>query len=258
VGSSRESPATPPPAQDRSRTAVQLLCRSALDGPAGRGIDGVAVSRCTRGAYAGVVFASNDTAASLEESQDTLGEGPGPTALEQGRPVLVPDLPDRLAAGSWMAFVPQALSLGVASVFAFPARVGAAGVGLLTVHAQQRLDLDVAAERDLRALSDSVALALLIPEALSAPRGDGLTDVLAVGHALVHQAVGMVSVQLGTTLEMAAAALRAHAFATDQSLRDVARAVVDRRLSFSDGGGVPGDVSPGHQERKGRRDDDPR
>jgi hypothetical protein len=52
-------------------------------------------------------------------------------------------------------------------------------------------------------------------------------------HPEVHQATGMIIVQLGVSAEIAFARLRAYAFAQNRRLRDVARDVVARRLRFS-------------------------
>jgi hypothetical protein len=218
------------PAADGAAALVESLCRATLDGDAGQGLDGVAVSRCSESRYAGVVYASDDVAVQLEELQETLAEGTGPLALLQRSAVLVPDLASDPSAPSWIAFVPAAARLGVAAVFALPAQVGAADVGLVTLHGSRAHPLEDEVLHELLRLSDAVALALLVPET-AAWSGDGL-DVLDASHAVTHQAVGMVSVQLDTSLEMAIAALRAHAFAVDLSLHDVARSVVERRLSF--------------------------
>jgi len=48
----------------------------------------------------------------------------------------------------------------------------------------------------------------------------------------VHQATGMVSVQLGSDLTVAFLRLRAHAYLTGRRLSQVAREVVERRLRF--------------------------
>jgi hypothetical protein len=48
--------------------------------------------------------------------------------------------------------------------------------------------------------------------------------------AEVHQATGMLSIQLNVPLDEAFVRLRAHAFATDTPLRDLAREVVARRM----------------------------
>ena len=52
--------------------------------------------------------------------------------------------------------------------------------------------------------------------------------------AEVHQATGMVSVQLGVSLAEALVRLRAHAWAEDRLLADVAADVVARRLRFGE------------------------
>jgi AmiR/NasT family two-component response regulator len=51
--------------------------------------------------------------------------------------------------------------------------------------------------------------------------------------AEVHQATGMVLVQLEVSAQEAFVRLRAHAFATRRPLGDVARDVVARRLVFT-------------------------
>ena len=51
-------------------------------------------------------------------------------------------------------------------------------------------------------------------------------------HPEVHQATGMIIVQLGVTAAVALIRLRAYAYAQDRRLRDVAADVVARRLRF--------------------------
>ena len=51
-------------------------------------------------------------------------------------------------------------------------------------------------------------------------------------HPEVHQATGMIIVQLGVTAAVALVRLRAYAYAHDRRLRDVAADVVARRLRF--------------------------
>lgn len=52
-------------------------------------------------------------------------------------------------------------------------------------------------------------------------------------HAEVHQATGMVVAQMDMDAQDATALLRAHAYAQDRSLSDVAVEVLDQRLAFS-------------------------
>ena len=55
---------------------------------------------------------------------------------------------------------------------------------------------------------------------------------------MVHQATGMISVQLDVSLEEALARLRAHAFAQGTALGEVAAEVVGRQLRFDAGAGA--------------------
>ncbi len=48
----------------------------------------------------------------------------------------------------------------------------------------------------------------------------------------IHQATGIISVQLGVAVGSAMAVLRAHAYAERRALREVARDVVARDLRF--------------------------
>jgi hypothetical protein len=82
-------------------------------------------------------------------------------------------------------------------------------------------------------LAEVAAEAILLLHA-RAPAGT-LADELAHSadlHLDVHQAAGMVAVQLGIDVADAVLRLRAHAFATGTPLQKVAEDVVDRRLRF--------------------------
>ena len=76
---------------------------------------------------------------------------------------------------------------------------------------------------------------------------------------VVHQASGMVAVQLGVSVAEALIRLRAHAFQHDRIVADVARDVVDRRLRFDGRHGpvrvrrLPGDPTPRCRSRDLRR-----
>jgi hypothetical protein len=85
--------------------------------------------------------------------------------------------------------------------------------------------------------------ALLLDEA---ERGRAHTDARLPEHAgsqpaVVHQATGMIIVQLGVTAAVALARLRAHAYAHDRRLREVASDVVARRLRFESETGADDD-----------------
>jgi hypothetical protein len=90
-------------------------------------------------------------------------------------------------------------------------------------------------------VADVAARAILNMRADAAP-GAIRADLEAGGNFrfVVHQAAGMVAVQLGVPVTDALLRLRAHAFSTDRLVVDVATDVVNRRLRFdpADGDGT--------------------
>jgi hypothetical protein len=187
------------------------------------------------GAHTGVVCASNALAQKLEDLQFTLGEGPCRDSLAAGTPVLAPEL-GTLDPDPWPAFSGSALDSGVRAVFAFPLRAnGDRPLGVMTVY--QLSVGSLTAEQ----FADGVVLARVIAErvlAIQAGAGQGeVADELANAaehRAEVHQASGMVAVQLGVGVSEALTLLRAHAFATNRPLPEVAADIVGRRLRLTD------------------------
>jgi hypothetical protein len=86
---------------------------------------------------------------------------------------------------------------------------------------------------DALVLADT-ACALLIDSAQDPSPGLGrrVPEHARLQDPEVHQATGMVVVQMGVSAEVAQVRLRAYAYAYDRRLRDVARDVVARRLRF--------------------------
>jgi hypothetical protein len=180
----------------------------------------------------GIVCATDKVAARIEDLQFTLGEGPCIDAARSGVPVLVADLDDGddISVERWPAFLEAAAAAGVRSVFAFPLRVGATTVGVLDLYRDRPGEMDDDRLTAALMAADAIALALLgfRPDDTFAEDIDpDFTYQLQV-----HQATGMVQVQLGSTTREALLALRAHAFVTGHALIDVATAVVERRLRF--------------------------
>ncbi len=177
-----------------------------------------------------VVCATDDVSSRVEELQVTLGEGPCVDAVVSGGPVLVSDLTDRadLAVERWPAFLGAATDAGVRAVFAFPLRIGAIRIGALDLYRAQpgALSEDELSAALLAAESASVGLLAL------QSREGGLADSAGGYQAQVHQASGMVMVQLRVPIEQAFLMLRARAFATGRPLHELAADVVERRIRF--------------------------
>jgi hypothetical protein len=167
--------------------------------------------------------------AKVEELTLTLGEGPGVDAVVAGRPVIADDLGDRAAAERWPMFVPAAAAIGVAAVFALPLRVGAVRVGVVTLHRGTPGALTVAQLSDALILADLLCLMLIDPSTNGRHAGQ-LGPVDGMHNPEVHQAAGMISVQLGVSVDAAFSRLRAYAYGHDRPLSEVAGDVVARWL----------------------------
>ena len=201
-------------------------------------VTGAAISVMTAGGHRGVVSATDETAALLEDAQFTVGEGPSVDAFATGRAVLVPDLEASGTpnAGGWPAFRDSARRLGVRAVFAFPLHLGAASLGALTTYHVEPGPLDGPHLARAVRLSDAAAVAVLDMIVGSRPDGDGsqppaVGDVDARFYRVeIYQAAGMLTVQLGVAIEVAMMRLRSHAFAAGVPIGDVARDIVRHKL----------------------------
>jgi len=185
------------------------------------------------GDQAGPLCVSSDVVRALEDQQFTSGEGPCRDAFEQRTPVLA----DRIGADSsrrWPFFTDLAVALGVKAVFAYPLTSNGAAVGVMTLY--QNLE---GALTD-RQRDDAAAVAGVIADTLLSLQGDaadgslpsGLAEAVAY-RAQIHQATGMVAVQLGVGSADGLARIRAYAFANDLPIADVASEIVARRLRLS-------------------------
>ena len=178
------------------------------------------------------VCATGKVSALIERLQQDLGEGPCVDAYHEDRPVLESDLAEPVNA-RWLAFSGPALEAGVRAIFGFPLRVGAVRLGALDLYRDRPGPLTDEQHADALVMADVAAQAVLVLQA-NAPPGQ-LAAELQAGtdfQYVVHQAAGMVAVQLGVSVAEALVRLRAYAFGNGRSLAGVARDVVARRLRF--------------------------
>jgi hypothetical protein len=201
------------------------------------GVDGVSVMAVSDGLAREPLSASDEVSARLEELQFTPGEGPSADDFRLGAPVLVPDLES--AAARWPGFVPEAVAAGARAMFAVPLQAGAIRVGVLTLYRALPGPLSAGDLADALVFAD-FALQLLLDASsgISGQAGYGLLNGLSDSQAAVYQATGMISVQLGVSLEEALVRLRAHAFADSAGIGQVASDVVARRLRFDPDAGA--------------------
>ncbi len=171
---------------------------------------------------------SDDTSAQLEELHLTFGEGPSTEAFAHTAPVLVPDLQE--TARRWPGFAPAALAHDVAAVFAFPLHTASIPPGVLTAYRAHPGSLPSQALTDLDIFADLATQMLPTEPAQPLTTETRPRNGPAAERDQVHQAVGMLAVQLGLGLAEAFTRLRAHAICHDLSLAELARQVITREV----------------------------
>ncbi len=118
-------------------------------------------------------------------------------------------------------------------MFAFPLQIGAARLGVLDVFRDKTGSLN----------GETLALCLTFAEVAVTTLLDGQTRAPTQGaddefggglgsHTILFQAQGMVMMQMRASLTDAMARIRAHAYAENRPLTDVAADFVARRLRF--------------------------
>jgi hypothetical protein len=234
--------------------AHELVTRCAAALP----VTGVGLVLMTKAGPAGTVAVSDGPAHVLEELQFALGEGPSVECSATGRPVLQPDLA-RTGPLRWPGFCAGALKAGVGAVFAFPLRVGGIRLGVLGLYRDDPGELAETDQVEALSFADA-ATALLLHLHSQSPPGEqadrpttpdpdtaeratsgqenlprlaGIT--VLEDRAEIHQATGVVAVQASATIAEALVLLRARAFASDRSILDLSRDVLNGTVSFTDG-----------------------
>jgi hypothetical protein len=194
------------------------------------GVTGTGIMLMGDGAPKGTAGATDEVSAQIEDLQLTLGEGPCLDAYHQDRPVLEPDLAGRDTRG-WPAFAPAALDLGVRAIFGFPVHAGSVRLGALNLYRTSPGRLTANQHADAVVIAGMVGESLLAMQAVAPPGAVGFEfEAGADLRQVVHQASGMVSVQLDTSVAMALVCLRAAAFGSERPLVEIAEAVVGRTL----------------------------
>jgi hypothetical protein len=216
--------------QRSSEPGVSLpdaLCATCVDvlevDGAGLAVGGVTGTLTGIGTSPGVM-------AALEEIERTLGEGPCVDAYNTGEAIAEPDLENTVPA-RWVGFTEPALQAGARAVFGYPLRIGSSRLGALNLCAVEPGLLTMNQHQDALTLADVATRTILL---VDPPSPDGRSGDVDIGanQIEIHQATGMISVQLRVPVSHALARLRAHAFAEGLPISLVAAQVVQRHLRF--------------------------
>jgi GAF domain-containing protein len=212
------------------RAVAEQLCRACVEG---LDIDGASMSLLTASSASETVCATDATAELLEDLQFSLGEGACLEAALTGRPVLVPDLHHSAQVNRWPMFAAAVVEHSeVGALFAVPMQWATINLGVLDLYRKTPGSLNDAQVRDAISAADMAALMSL--GARTDPGNARWRDHPRRDRSEIHQATGMVLVQLGVSATDALARMRAYAFAEQRLLSDVAHDVVSRRLRLKE------------------------
>ncbi|WP_418059097.1 GAF and ANTAR domain-containing protein [Pimelobacter simplex] len=207
---------------------TDLLC---IDCAQSLRLAGVGMTLMNAAGHQAVIGTSGAVASRLEEIQFDLGEGPSLDASRSDRTVGSDDLNDGVLL-RWPAFASAALAAGISAVTAVPLSVGGVRLGSLSMYRSSPGRLDEQQRATAHAYGGAAVVVLLhLQDRI--PSLDGLHPDLGAPvayRAEVHQATGFLSVKASVGMTEALLLLRAHAYAADRSLLDVARDVLAGRL----------------------------
>lgn len=165
------------------------------------------------------VAASDEHARAAQELEFLLGEGPARDAAAEVRPITAAGA---ALAHRWPGYGPAVTELGIDKVAAVPLSLSGACVGALAVFdpAPGLVGTDSFIE-----IAEALTRSMILGP-------DGEPDLYGAANlrAQVHQAAGMVSVQLDCPVADALELIKAHAFAEGVSARSVAERVLNGEL----------------------------
>ncbi len=219
--------------------SASLLCQAAM---AQLGVAAVAISLPGTLVTSQTIGVAGDLARPLEELQVVLDEGPSRDGLAYGAALLVEDLTALQQQARWPLYAPMATDQGARAQVVLPMQVGAARFGVFVLYLDRVGGLRPEELGDARVFGE-VALGWLIDDVAGgfpgADAGARTREPFLDDRPEIHQATGMVSVQLGVDLSTALLRLRARAYADDRLLSDLAADVVARTLRFRPDGDAP-------------------
>jgi GAF domain-containing protein len=167
--------------------------------------------------------ASDQSAQTLEDSQERLAQGPCAVAFSQRLPAAIRDLQQE---PDWQEFTPVLVSEGIRAALSVPVELDGGVIGTLDIYARNPWDWDPSEVAALQAYAGLVASLLMA--AVTAQAKGRLADQLqaALEHRwLIEQAKGVIMGREELDAEAAFERLRRAARSSTRRLADVARDV---------------------------------
>lgn len=176
------------------------------------------------------VCSSDALAARLDELQLDYGVGPCWQARASRSAVLVPDLRTSSATQAWPVLRAALASHEIRSAYAFPLTVGTLDIGAVDLYGADPDAMSAAQITQASAMAHVAAVDVLRN---AMDHRDDPAEHGSSPRRFVHQATGMVIAQMRVDADDALMIMRAHAFATERSILEVAGDIVARRITFS-------------------------
>lgn len=218
---------------DPDETLPLRLCRAAVGYV---GAEGGALTMTFAGETSMVVATTGSTARSVESLQSIVGDGPEEDARRTRRPARLTVEP---GSARQTVELDSAIerAVGPLEVVAYPMVVRDTVVGTFTA-------LYAEGTGTGRSEEDVLVLASLLGAGILAGVEDPTSLPAWPARARLHQATGMVVAQLRISPFDALTLVRAHAYADDTDVDEVATALLDRRLSFHPDAPSTGEETP--------------
>jgi hypothetical protein len=190
-------------------------------------VTGASVSVLATPAALSTMCATDDFAAYLDELQFDLGEGPCWDALRLREPVVESAFSTH-GASRWPLFGNALNGSALRGLYAFPLAVGSLELGAIDLYSTSPVMLSDSELAGARTLAETVSWQVL----RRIVTDEEPVEESPYSRREIHQATGMVLAQLDVSAEDAILLLRAHAFSSGRSVREIANDVVERRLIF--------------------------
>lgn len=190
-----------------------------------------------------LLAATSEETETVETFQVRQGDGPCIAAVQDEATVMAEDPQELLRR--WPGFARVATAQGIESVLAVPLRLRGRVIGSLNVFRHRVGQFEPDAVRRAIVLADMASLAIAQAETVRSHSETVRQLQTALdSRVVIEQAKGVVDASTGVGVDAAFALLRGHARATGRRLVDVARDVVERRITAGELGDPSGRQTP--------------